>query len=385
MFWGASASIGPSSSSVVRSHEAAVALAVEVGDEVGALLLALVVPRVEQAVEVAGALVGQAVEVHLRLLVEDVEVADGAQHTAGAAEPLEHRPQHVRVEVVGEHAQRHAHAARGDAHVVQLLRVLPQPRALLVLEHLGEVEAERLDGRLGHRVRRSDVGPLLRRSRGSGPARAGPRVDGLVVVDARAFDPVAREPVAHAPVGEAGHAAGRDLREAAVEREQRLGAARAGALARGLRLVDLALGGGHEDAVVLVAGELEGARELGAPLGDEPPLVAQLGREGGDVGVAAAAARLHLGLEPAAVAVRRRGGHAVEAELGDLAPPSAHHPRHPYLREREHRLERLTAGELLDPLRGARRPATRRWGRRRPRAPRSPRAAARRPTARPAA
>ncbi len=305
MFCGASASTGPSSSSVVRSHEAAVALAVQVGDEALALLVALGLPRVEQAVEVTGALVGQAVEVDLRLLVEHVEVADGAERAAGAAKPLEHRPQHLRVQVVGEHAQRHAHAARGDAHVVQLLRVLAQPGALLVLEHPGEVEAERLDGRLGHGVGRARcraASSALPWQAAAGRAR--PRVDGLFIVDPRALDPVAREPVADAAVGEAGHPAGLDLREAAVERQQRLGTPRPGARARGLRLVDLALGGSHEHAVVLVAGELEGARELGAPLGHEAPLVAQLGRQSGDVVFAAAAARLHLGLEPAAVAVR---------------------------------------------------------------------------------
>ena len=174
MFCGASASTGPSSSSVVRSHEPAVALAVEVRDEVLALLLALGLPGLEQAVEVAGALVRQAVEVDLRLLVEHVEVADGAERAAGAAKPLEHRPQHLRIQVVGEHAQRHAHAARGDAHVVQFLGILAQPRALFVLEHLGEVEAERLGGRFGHRVRRLDVGPLLRRGRERPPSRPCP-------------------------------------------------------------------------------------------------------------------------------------------------------------------------------------------------------------------
>ena len=276
----------------------------------------------EQAVEVAGALVRQAVEVDLRLLVEDVEVAHGAEHAAGAAKPLEHRPQHVRVQVVGEHAKRHAHAPRGDAHVVQLLGVLAQPRTLFVLEHLGEVELERLGGRLRHRVGRQHVGPLLRRGRRSGRRT---RIDGFVVVDAGAFDAVAGEPVADAAVGEAGHAAGLDLREAAVEREQRLRAAGARALSRGVRLVELTLGGGHEHAVVLVAGELERARELGAALGHEAPLVAQHGRQRGDVGVAATAARLDLGLEPAAVAVRRRRGHAVEAELGDLAPARTAH------------------------------------------------------------
>ena len=131
-----------------------------------------------------------------------------------------------------------------------------------------------------------------------------PRVDGFVVVDAGALDPVPREPVADAPVGEAGHAAGLDLREAAVEREQRLRAARPRALARGVRLVHGALGRAHERAVVLVAGELERARELGAPLGHEAPLVAQRGRQRGDVVVASAAARLDLRLEPVAVTVR---------------------------------------------------------------------------------
>ena len=92
----------------------------------------------------------------------------------------------------------------------------------------------------------------------------------------------------------------------------------------------------HEHAVVLVAGELERARELGAPLGHEAPLVAQHGRQRGDVAVAAAAARLDLGLEPAAVAVRRARGDAVEAELGDLLAPAAHHARDAHLREREH-------------------------------------------------
>ena len=80
-------------------------------------------------------------------------------------------------------------------------------------------------------------GRFFGRRRGERPPVAQSRVDGLVVVDASALDAVARQPVAHAPVGEAGHAAGLDLREAAVEREQRLGAARAGAAARGLRLV----------------------------------------------------------------------------------------------------------------------------------------------------
>ena len=162
-----------------------------------------------------------------------------------------------------------------------------------------------------------------------------------------ALGAVARQPVAHAPVGEAGHAAGLDLREAAVEREQRLRAAGARVVAGGVRLVHGALGRAHERAVVLVAGELERARELGAALGHEAPLVAERGRQRGDVVVVALAARLDLRLEPAAVAVRRARGHAVEAELGDLAPALAHHARDPHLRERQHRLQRLAAGEVL--------------------------------------
>ena len=42
-----------------------------------------------------------------------------------------------------------------------------------------------------------------------------------------------------------------------------------------------------------------------------------------------------------------RRGDAVEAELGDLLAPAAHHARDAHLREREHRLERLAAGQLL--------------------------------------
>ena len=249
---------------------------------------------------------------------------------------------------------------------------------------LARWKRERLDRRLGHRVRGQDVGPLLRRLRGSG-RRARARVDGLVVVDAGALHAVARQPVADPPVGEAGHAAGLDLREAAVEREQRLGAARASALARGLRLVHGAFRGGHEHAVVLVAGELERARELGAALGHEAPLVAQHGRQRGDVAVDAAAARLDLGLEPAAIAVGRARGDAVQAELGDLLAPAAHHARDAHLREREHRPPAAPRRSAAPRACAARRPATPPPARRRPRAPRSPRAAARPPTARPAA
>ena len=67
-----------------------------------------------------------------------------------------------------------------------------------------------------------------------------------------------------------------------------------------------ALGGAHEHAVVLVAGQFERARELGAALGLEAPLLAEHGGQRGHVGVAALAARLHLALEPAAFAVRAR-------------------------------------------------------------------------------
>ena len=142
-------------------HEPPVPLAVEVGDEVLALLVALGAARREQAVEVAGTFRRQRVQVVLRLLLEHVQVAHGAEHPPGAPQALERRAQLGAVEVVVEHTQRHAHAARGLPHHVQLLGVLAEARALLVLEHALQVEGEGLDGRLHHGVRGQDAGRLF--------------------------------------------------------------------------------------------------------------------------------------------------------------------------------------------------------------------------------
>src|SRR5450756_369724 len=68
--------------------EGAVAPAVEIVDEVLALTFALRAARREQAVEIAGALGRQGVEVVLRLLLEDVEVAHRAQRASRTPQAL---------------------------------------------------------------------------------------------------------------------------------------------------------------------------------------------------------------------------------------------------------------------------------------------------------
>ena len=115
--------------------EGAVVPAVEIVDKALALALAFRAAGREQAVEIAGARGRQSVEVELRLLLEDVEVAHRAQRASRAAQAFEDGAHRLAVKILVEDPQGHAHAPRGDAHDVQLLRILAETRAGLVLEH----------------------------------------------------------------------------------------------------------------------------------------------------------------------------------------------------------------------------------------------------------
>jgi hypothetical protein len=128
-------------------------------------VLATLPPDGQQRVEIVAVLVGQRAQVAHRLLVEHVEVAHGAEHAARAAQSALRRSHGVGVEERSEHAQGGAHAARGDPHVVELFGVVAQARAGFVLEHPVQMKAQRLEGRLGHRVGRANARP--RRSLGA--------------------------------------------------------------------------------------------------------------------------------------------------------------------------------------------------------------------------
>jgi hypothetical protein len=139
-------------------------------------VIAALLPDGEQGVEVVAALVGQRVQIAHRLFVEDVEVAHGAQHAAGAAQSAVYRPYRGGVEVGFEHAQGGAHAACGDPHHVELFGVVALARAAFVLEHALQMKTQRLEGRLGHRVGCPDA--RARRALGAFVGRRGRRPGG---------------------------------------------------------------------------------------------------------------------------------------------------------------------------------------------------------------
>src|SRR5450759_4814498 len=92
--------------------EGAVAPAVEIVDEVLALTFALRTAGREQAVEIAGALGRQGVEVVLRLLLKDIEVAHRAQRASRTAQAFEDGAHRLAVQILLEDPQGHAHAPR---------------------------------------------------------------------------------------------------------------------------------------------------------------------------------------------------------------------------------------------------------------------------------
>ena len=103
-----------------------------------------------------------------------VEVADVAEHARDPAQIVAQRDE-VGRQCVGEEPQRGAHPPAGDAHVVQRLDFLAEPRARLVREVGAQLAAQ---GRVGDRhetraavvLERAEVGRIGRAQRGRGEA-----------------------------------------------------------------------------------------------------------------------------------------------------------------------------------------------------------------------
>ena len=116
------------------------------------------------------------IEPGVELLDLDVEVADSAEHLADPAELLARFQRGFR-QHLGEQRQRCPEPAGRDAHVVQLLDVVSEPRAGLLREHRREVPAQdgQGDGPARHlrdrsRSRRIVPGGEGRRSEDRSPA-----------------------------------------------------------------------------------------------------------------------------------------------------------------------------------------------------------------------
>ena len=239
---------------------------------------------------------------------------------------------------------------------MQFLGILAEARAGLVLEHARQVEAQCLHGGLDHGVGGQDAGaPLLVVGRPVG------RLDGALErrvvcgedrgcpVDAEAVGPVAGEPVAHSAAGQAGSRPRHALSDALVESQQGLRASGAHVAAGGVGLVHGPFGRGQQDAI---AGfdHVEGARELGAGLGRQSRLGAQSIREEHEVVLAAVAAELQLGFEPATRTPADRHGDVVEAQLGHFSGAVHDAPGQPLLLEGEEWLERRPLRDAFDAL-----------------------------------
>ena len=83
---------------------------------------------------------------------EDVEVAHGAEESADGPEVGSITQCRIALEPIPEDAPGRAHPPRGDAHRVELLRILAGHRARDADEHPREVEPEHLAPGLGPRV-----------------------------------------------------------------------------------------------------------------------------------------------------------------------------------------------------------------------------------------
>jgi hypothetical protein len=95
-------------------------------------------------------------------LVLHVDVADFAERGRDVGEVLAQRHHLARQRAV-EEADRRAHPARRDAHLVQVLRIVAEPRAGLAVEEHGELAAQRRERGLAERRpgrdrRRAEVG-----------------------------------------------------------------------------------------------------------------------------------------------------------------------------------------------------------------------------------
>ncbi len=215
--------------------EARVAGTVQVVDHPGAGVLTAGPPDLEQGIELAAALLRQRLEVAQRLLGEHIEVAHRPQHPPGALQATLHGPHRLGIEIGTEHAQGGPHAARGDAHVVQVFGIVAGTRAGLVLAHLGEVEAQRLEGSVGHGVGGDDArvggrlddraagggGGELPVGRGPDPEPFGELRDEACGEDSEPLAAIAVQPVAHRARRKPGAGGGLELSRSLVQCEQR--------------------------------------------------------------------------------------------------------------------------------------------------------------------
>ena len=144
------------------TDESLISLAIQVLQHLIPLRLPLLLPVGQQWIEAGLLFLRQRVPVSLGLLHEDIQVAHAAQRAASASQSLEEGPEGVGIEIGAKDAEGGAHAAGGDAHVVQLFNVLPQPRARLVRQHPLKVEAQHLASGLAHGVVRQNTRGLQR-------------------------------------------------------------------------------------------------------------------------------------------------------------------------------------------------------------------------------